>query len=111
MEKKKKAIKAFKIVGSIIYILTTAFLIIMLSAVISDMKADKDLWELGGALSMAITLIASIAYIIPMVLGIIGVRFAKKLEMNGSRVFCTLMIFVPLVTACANFVTYLIMLK
>lgn len=111
MDKKKTAIKAFKIVGTIIYALATIFLIIMLSAVISDMRADKDLWELGGVISMVVTLIASIAYILPIILGGIGIHFSKKLEDKKSRMFFIFMICVPIVTAIANFVTYLIVLN
>ena len=111
MEKKKTTIKIFKIVGSIIYALATIFLIIMLSAVISDMNADKDLWELGGVLSMVITLVASLAYLIPIILGGIGIHISKKAEDKKSKLFCIFMIVVPFVTAIANFVTYLILLK
>ncbi|MBO5357002.1 MAG: hypothetical protein J6A95_04465 [Clostridia bacterium] len=111
MDKKTSAIKIFKIAGAIIYALTTIFLIIMLSAVMVDMRADKDLWELGGALSMVITLIASIAYIIPIILGGIGTVMSGKIGDKKSKLYFIFMIFVPVVTAAANFVTYLIILK
>lgn len=111
MDKKKNAIKIFKIVGTIIYALTTIFLIIMLSTFISDMVANVDLWKLGGAISMIITLIASIAYIIPIVLGIIGVSFSKRPEDRKSKLYFIFMILVPVITAIVNLVTYLIILN
>ena len=111
MDKKKTYIKTFKIIGTIIYALATIFLIIMLSAVISDMKADKDLWELGGAISMIVTLTASIAYILPIILGGVGIHFSKKLEDKKSKLFFIFMICMPILTAIANFVTYLIILN
>lgn len=111
MDNKKTLIKAFKIAGTIIYALTTIFLIVMLTAVMIDMKADKDLWELGGAFSMVITLTASTAYVLPVVLGGIGTAISSKIQDRKGKIFFIFMIFVPIITAIANFVTYLIILK
>ena len=87
MDNKKTLIKAFKITGTIIYALTTIFLIVMLTAVMIDMKADKDLWELGGAFSMVITLTASTAYVLPVVLGGIGTAISSKIQDRKSKIF------------------------
>lgn len=111
MDKKQKTLRIFKYIGLILYILITAFLIASLAAVLADRAADKDLWELGGALLMIITLIASIGYIVPVTLGIIGAVISSKIQNRKSKRNCIIMIIAPLVTAIANFATYLIILK
>ena len=112
MDKKQKTLKIFKYIGVIVYALITAFLILMLCMSIPDfIKQESGWWKLGGVLVMVITLCASIGYIVPIVLGIIGTVISSKIENRKSKRNCIIMIIAPLVTAIANFATYLIILK
>ena len=111
MERKQKTLKVLKTIGTVFYLLTTIFLIIMLASLISDYLAGNEHWKLGGAFLLIITLAASIAYIIPIILGGIGVFISARLKNKRSKLYCIFMIFVPVITAIANFVTYLILLK
>ena len=111
MDNRKRIIKALKFAGIIVYLLTTAFLIIMLSAVIADYYAGNKHWQLGGAFALVITLRASIAYIIPVMLGGIGSVISSRIYDKKSKIHFTFIIFVPIVTAIINFITYLIILK
>jgi len=111
MDKRQKAIKILKIAGTIIYAATTAFLIIMFVAFLPDYIAQEKLWELGGIVMLIVTLSASIAYIVPIALGGVGAVISSKIQDRKSKIYFTFMIFVPIATAVANFVTYLILLK
>lgn len=111
MDKKAKAIKGLKIVGTIIYLLVTIFLIVMISSVLIDYFNGNEHWKLGGVFLLAITVAASIAYILPIILGGIGSIIASKANDKRSKLYFVFMIFVPIFTAVANFVTYLILLK
>ena len=60
---------------------------------------------------MLVTLLASIAYIIPIILGVVGTVISNKIKNKRSKRNCIIMIIAPLVTAIVNFATYLIILK
>lgn len=111
MDNKKIVLKAFKIIGAVIYALVTAFLIIMLISVYKDYKAQENLWELGGVFAFMFTSIASVLYIVPVVLGGIGMFISSKIQDKKSKIYFVFMIFVPVATAIANLVTYLVLLK
>lgn len=110
MTKQEKKLKIFKYIGLIIYSLITLFMIYMLCAFIPDYIAKTDLWKLGGAICMLVTLYASIGYIIPITLGIIGTVISKKIQNAKSKRNSILMIIVPIITTVLNFITYLILL-
>ncbi len=111
MKRKQKAIKALKIIGAIIYLLTTIFLIIMLVSLLADYFEGNEHWKLGGVFVFVITLAASCAYIIPIIMGGVGTAIAIKAKDRKSKIYFLFMIFVPIITALANLITYMILLK
>ena len=111
MTKKEKTLRILKYIGLITYIAVTAFLVIMLCAFLPDYIAQVEFWKLGGAICMLVTLLASIAYIIPIILGVVGTVISNKIKNKRSKRNCIIMIIAPLVTAIVNFATYLIILK
>ena len=111
MDKKQKTNLILKIVGTAIYTLITAILIVFIAEVFIDRAADEQLWELGGVLLMIVTLLISIAYIVPIGTGIAGVVISNRIPSKKDKIFFIFMIVIPIVTAIANFATYLIILK
>ncbi len=112
MTKKEKTLRIFKYIGVIFYALITAFLIYMLSLFIVDFIKQVNGWQLGGAiLGLIVTPLASIGYIVPITLGIIGTVISNKIQNIKSKRNCIIMTVAPILTAVAIFVTYLIILK
>ena len=111
MTKNEKTLKALKYIGLIAYIAVTAFLVFMMCIFIPDYINKIDYWAFGGAICMLVTLFASIAYIIPIILGVVGTIISNKIKNKRSKRNCIIMIIAPLVTAIVNFATYLIILK
>lgn len=111
MTKKEKTLRILKYIGLITYIAATAFLVYMMCLFLPDYIAQIEYWRLGAVICMLVTLYASIGYIIPIVLGIIGTVMSSKMQNKKSKRNCIIMIIAPLLTAIVNFATYLIILK
>ena len=111
MTKNEKTLRILKYIGLITYIAVTVFLVIMLCAFIPDYTAQVEFWKLGGAICMLVTLYASIVYIIPIILGIVCTVISNRIENKKSKRRSVIMIIAPIVTALANFLFYIIVLK
>lgn len=111
MTKKEKTLRILKYIGLITYIAVTAFLVYMMCLFLPDYIAQIEYWSVGAVICMLVTLYASIGYIIPIVLGIIGTVMSSKMQNRKSKRNCIIMIIAPLATAIVNFATYLIILK
>ena len=111
MTKNEKKLKIFKCVGLGVYLLITLFMVVMLCAFIPGyIKQENDWWKLGGVIAMLYTLFASVGYVIPITLGIIGTVISKKIQNAKSKRNCILMIVAPILTTLVNFLTYVFIL-
>lgn len=106
MTKRQRANLILKIIGTVIYVLITAFLMIMFFSVLKDKNENLNGWALGAAISLIITMIVSIGYILPIGLGILGLIILKKIEKKQSKAYFIFMIIVPLLTVVLNYLSY-----
>ena len=106
MTKRQRANLILKIIGTAIYVLITAFLIIMLVSVLGDKNENLNGWALGAAISLIITMIVSIGYVLPIGLGIVGLIVLRKTEEKKSKAYFIFMIIVPLLTVVLNYLSY-----
>lgn len=112
MDKKQKAVKIMKITGTIIYIAVTVFLLLALLITLPDIVGEKDFGQaLGGVIMLVITLIASGVYIIPVIMGGVGIAISSKIQDKKSKIYFVFMVLVPIITAIINFVTYFVLLN
>lgn len=95
-EKKSTALKVLKIVGTVFYVLITAALVALL---ITSFPKDNGWDKLGFVLVVIVySLIGLGAYLIPIVIGIIGAIKSRRREEVGSMIYFIVMIILPLVT-------------
>lgn len=95
-EKKSTALKVLKIVGTAFYVLITAVLVALL---IASFPQDNGLEKLGFVLVVIVySLIGLGAYLIPIIIGIVGAIMAKRRDEFGSVIYFVFMIVLPLVT-------------
>ncbi|MBE6673878.1 MAG: hypothetical protein E7596_02085 [Ruminococcaceae bacterium] len=95
-----KKIKALKIAGTIIYAIVT---IILVSVLVASIPKDGGLDVLGYVLVVIVyCLIALVAYIAPMVIGIVGIVLTKR-HVSGEKqkanmTYFILMVALPIFT-------------
>lgn len=120
--KRLKSLLVFKIIGTIAYSLATIPFVIFIISMLVDLAGSEDGLGKGIGKALFIILVVSFAaicaliYLVPIILGIVGlIRTKKKLEKGkrtGNIVYFTLMISVPVVSLvleiCSAFLTYLI---
>lgn len=113
MTKNEKTLKVLKKVGLIAYLLVTAILVFFMLLLVSSLGGDQndDWWKLGGAICLVLSLFASILYVIPLTLGIVGIVMSAKIKNKKSIKNCILMTIVPPATTIVNFLIYLLILK
>ncbi len=106
--KNPKSISVLKIIGTIIYIITTCVLALL---VIIHLPNLEDGWDsLGYVLVVLVySIFASVAYLAPLIMGIVGlVISAKKAppeKKRGNTVYFIFMIVLPIITLIAFFLT------
>lgn len=115
--------KTLKIISTILYALFAIALIILFLAVLSDLHTSEDGWaKVGGVIMLVLTLVGSLAFLIPIVLSIVGLcltrRAEKKSELpNGSKFYknskahFSILILLSLLTPVLNLIAYLIVLQ
>ncbi len=113
MTKNEKTLKLLKTIGLIAYIAVTAFLVFMMLLFISSLGGSQndDWWKLGGAVCLVLTLFASILYIIPLTLGIVGIVMSSKIKNKKSIRNSIIMTVAPPATTLINFLIYMLILK
>ncbi len=115
--------KTLKIISTILYVLFAITLIILFLAVLSDLYTSEDGWaKVGGVIMLALTLIGSLAFLIPITLSIIGLCLTRKAEKksalpNGinsykkSKAHFSIILLLSLLTPVLNLIAYLIVLQ
>lgn len=111
MTKKEKTLRVLKRVGLITYLITTAFLVFMMCLFLTDIDKSNDWWKLGGAVCLVLTLFASILYIMPLTLGIVGIVMSSKIKNKKSIRNSIIMTIAPPATTLINFLLYMLILK
>lgn len=114
MDTNRKSLKGFKITSLVIYIIVTVILLLFLVPAIPDLISDEDGWAaLGGVLLMVVSLCICIAYIIPVILSIVGLVKTKQLEgeeKTKNKIQFILLLIAPLLTTLFNFLAYFLLL-
>ena len=114
MDTNNKSLKGFKITGLVIYIIVTVILLLLLIPAIPDLISEEDGFAaLGGVLLMVVSLCICIAYIIPVILAIIGLIKTKKLEgdeKKKNKIQFIILLVTPLLTTLFNFLAYFLLL-
>ncbi len=106
--KAPKSIAVLKIIGTIIYLITTCVLILL---VIIHLPNLEDGWDsLGYVLVVLVySIFASIAYAVPLIMGIVGLVISAKKsppeKKRGNTVYFITMIILPIITLVAFFCT------
>ena len=111
--KKPKLLTVLKIVGSIIYgVITVAYITFFLVFFIDIASSEEGLGKGIGAVLFIVIMVASVcvcavAYIAPIVLGIVGLVATKKRLMAGQRrgsaIYFIIMIALPVLTLALEF--------
>ena len=114
--KKEFIMKKLKIVGTVFYSIITVPLLIILFTSIPSLAGPNDGWNaLGGVILMVYTsLIAFALYLVPIILGIIGLCKNKKSQDQSktkcNKIYFIFMIVLPVFTTLVNFFVYYILL-
>ena len=104
--------KKLKIVGTVFYgIITLPLLAILLWSIPSLLGKDIGWNALGGVILMVYTsIIAFILYLVPIILGIVGLCKNKSVleldQAKHNKRYFIFMIILPIFTTLLNFVTY-----
>lgn len=106
----KIAMVVFQIVGTAVYVYITVVLIASFIFGFQNL-AQKGMVVLGGVLAFLSSMFISIGYIIPVVLGGIGVFISSKMNCKKSKIYFKFMIFIPVATVIVVSFIYLILLS
>jgi hypothetical protein len=115
--------KALKITSTILYSLFLCVLIFFFAWTAHDVLTTEDGWaKVGGVIVLVVTLIGSLAFLIPAILSIIGLcitRRAEKSELpfdsgrsyKRSKAHFSILILISFLTPLLNVLAYIILLK
>lgn len=108
--------KKLKIVGTVFYLITTVPLLIILFLSMPQLLGKDIGWNaLGGVILMVYTSIIAFAlYLIPIILGIIGLcknkNVSEETPYKNNKLYFVLMIVLPIITTIINFISYYLLI-